>query len=699
MITGTSLLLGLGMFSNPVQAADQGQSGAVLTAKAAESESNSVAAEVEKSSIYQDETEVQDVNGETSTIGRIAQSQAEHNNLGVASMFHIFSKETTISADTNGNIATKVYHQGNEFGTRGESHNLTGTTDVNYIEKAESIGANTARTGQAKTVFGKNSDIVKQGHQVMINGTRLDHVKADDVRVEDELDAQHKYIDIDSELGKLTIRSAEFAKQEQSEGVEANFNDMNNRYVDVSKAKKDAEGNVYVDLDAEYLNAAQPVTFKGLSDEKIAPTIIINVKNSGSELDSNTQIKLAYTNNETINSSENHNRANKVLWNFGTELEKLNINSGYFMGSILAPNAAVVVNVNTDGNIVAEKVHISGGESHRWDLQSSNPKSFPHLNHGSFVVKSDPDDEESEDNKKDDDDDQNNSGDDENSNEDETPSSDDPDGNKKDDGKVPDSDDEETEDDATPTTEPVNHDDEDSTGNDDQDNPGDDGEVPDSEEKDDEDSTPSTNENNGEEPGNDNSTPEEDDHSNGDNQDDSGKQTSEDKPSKENSTSEEDDNETPPAPNTQNETPEPSNEETGSDPIVPSTTPVNNEFAAVEEPASESVAPSDENNSSSVSLASADNHASRQKVASDPAPAPMAESKKSTVSKTVAHPASIAAATKQVKVQIPTPVAPAQPETASLPQTGENTNHWSLLGLALSLFAAISGFVFDRKKN
>ena len=74
-----------------------------------------------------------------------------------------------------------------------------------------------------------------------------------------------------------------------------------------------------------------------------------------------------------------------MLWNFGKELKKLDVSSGYMMGSILAPNAVVTLNVNVDGNIVAEVVNVKGGESHRWDLQPSKPK-VPKLPDNEFIV-------------------------------------------------------------------------------------------------------------------------------------------------------------------------------------------------------------------------------------------------------------------------------------------------------------------------
>lgn len=70
--------------------------------------------------------------------------------------------------------------------------------------------------------------------------------------------------------------------------MQVNFNDMNNRYIDVSNAKKDEFNNIYVDLDVQYLMAPRPITIKGISEEKEAPTIIVNIRNSNAELTAGT---------------------------------------------------------------------------------------------------------------------------------------------------------------------------------------------------------------------------------------------------------------------------------------------------------------------------------------------------------------------------------------------------------------------------
>src|SRR5699024_12038377 len=81
-----------------------------------------------------------------------------------------------------------------------------------------------------------------------------------------------------------------------------------------------------------------------------------------------THLVLEYSDQNNVNgSSEKHGQANKLLWNFGTNLNSLNIDGDCHLGSILASNAHITTNVNVDGNIIGDKVTIKG-ESHRWDL-------------------------------------------------------------------------------------------------------------------------------------------------------------------------------------------------------------------------------------------------------------------------------------------------------------------------------------------
>lgn len=74
----------------------------------------------------------------------------DHNNaLGaVPSKFHIFSKSTTLSADTNGNIATSSFHGQTDFGTRNYN------SDLFYIKNINSpILPNAFRANKSKVVL------------------------------------------------------------------------------------------------------------------------------------------------------------------------------------------------------------------------------------------------------------------------------------------------------------------------------------------------------------------------------------------------------------------------------------------------------------------------------------------------------------------------------------------------------------------
>ena len=100
------------------------------------------------------------------------------------------------------------------------------------------------------------------------------------------------------------------------------------------------------------------------------PTIVINVTGipDGNQ-NISTQVQFNYIDGtNALPNSEGHTEPNHVLWNLGTGGQTFNFSSGRFMGSILAPNATINAGVNIDGNIVANVVNITGGESHRWDI-------------------------------------------------------------------------------------------------------------------------------------------------------------------------------------------------------------------------------------------------------------------------------------------------------------------------------------------
>lgn len=288
--------------------------------------------------------------------------------LGKAAGFHIFAGKTSSRADTNGNIATGELVSGQEFGTRGQSFNHT-SKDTYYIRKVSGIGSNAFRTGNNDVVLGDDTNVTFNGDQVFINGTRMDHLKKSDVRI------IKNHIDIDGELAKLADRADYLAGKHQSGNVVLNFSDMNNRTIDISNVK---EKVVIVELSSDFLEQPQDIIIKGLdSDTKDGQVVIVNVRSAKGTLNLSTKTRLIYDDNTQLSPNESHAKPNHILWNFGSKVKTVNISSGYFMGSVLAPKAEVNVDVNVDGNLVAQTVNIRGGESHRWDLWEPETPIFP----------------------------------------------------------------------------------------------------------------------------------------------------------------------------------------------------------------------------------------------------------------------------------------------------------------------------------
>ena len=288
--------------------------------------------------------------------------------LGKAAGFHIFAGKTSSKADTNGNIATGELVSGQEFGTRGQSFNHT-SKDTYYISKVSGIGSNAFRTGNNDVVLGDDTNITFNGDQVFINGTRMDHLKKSDVRI------IKNHIDIDGELAKLADHADYLAGKKQSDNVVLNFSDMNNRTIDISNVK---EKVVFIELPSDFLEQPQDIIIKGLdSDTKDGQVVIINVRSAKDTLNLSTKTRLIYDDNTQLSPNESHAKPNHILWNFGSGVKTVNISSGYFMGSVLAPNAELNVDVNVDGNLVAQTVNIRAGESHRWDLWEPETPIFP----------------------------------------------------------------------------------------------------------------------------------------------------------------------------------------------------------------------------------------------------------------------------------------------------------------------------------
>ena len=287
--------------------------------------------------------------------------------LKLASLFHIFANQASLSADTNGNLAVKILNGSNDFGTRGDSYNLT-SGDIYYIQQlAKDLQSNAFRNKTFNhVVLGKDVNVSIENNKVLINGITMDNLKPEDVYQDT---TGQTYIDFSDVFQQLISSSTSHTSTTQSKGVISNYSDMNNRYIDVSGVAAGTQ-IIYVNVPFEYLSDPQPITIKGISNSLTGPTIVINVTGIPDENQNiSTQVQFNYIDGtNALPNSEGHTEPNHVLWNLGTGGQTFNFSSGRFMGSILAPNATINAGVNIDGNIVANVVNITGGESHRWDI-------------------------------------------------------------------------------------------------------------------------------------------------------------------------------------------------------------------------------------------------------------------------------------------------------------------------------------------
>lgn len=298
---------------------------------------------------------------------------ADKHPLGIAGIFHIFGNEVTQNGHIAGNIAADKL-SGTNFGTNSNATNNLTNGDIHYVGNLN--GLNKIDGDNKVVIFGPDIEYrsFENDGAIEVNyGTaeKPDRRKVD-IPYNHIVQADQK-IDIQGELDKLSQKSDNWASQAQTEGVKADFNDLNNSWTDVSEAIKnagDSKEPIYVTIDAAHLSGdKRNITIKGIPAGAEAPMIILNVINiQGGDLTVQTHLVLEYADGNNIGgSSETPNQFNKLLWNFGTDVNKLHFAGDYHLGSVLATNAHITNAVNIDGNIIGNKVTVSG-ETHRWDL-------------------------------------------------------------------------------------------------------------------------------------------------------------------------------------------------------------------------------------------------------------------------------------------------------------------------------------------
>lgn len=294
--------------------------------------------------------------------------------LGIAGIFHIFGNEVDGQVHIAGNIAADKVSAG-DFGTNsGATSNLT-NGDIHYIGSIDHF--NKINGDNKLVIFAPDIEYrtYENGGAIQVNFGTKDEPKWQKVDIKHSHIIQaDKPLDIQGELDKLGEKSDNWASPSQTESVKADFTDHNNSLIDVSEAIKnagDSKEPIYVTVDASHISGdnKRNITIKGIPAGEDAPIIILNVTNvQNGDLTVKTHLVLEYSDQNNVNgSSEKHDQANKLLWNFGTNLNSLNIAGDYHLGSILASNAHITTNVTMDGNIIGDKVTIKG-ESHRWDL-------------------------------------------------------------------------------------------------------------------------------------------------------------------------------------------------------------------------------------------------------------------------------------------------------------------------------------------
>lgn len=298
---------------------------------------------------------------------------ADKHPLGIAGIFHIFGNEVTQNGHIAGNIAADKL-SGTNFGTNSNATNNLTNGDIHYVGNLNGLSK---IDGDNKVViFGPDIEYRSFENDGAIEVNYGTAEKPDwrkvDIPYNHIVQADQK-IDIQGELDKLSQKSDNWASQAQIEGVKADFNDLNNSWIDVSEAIKnagDSKEPIYLTIDAAHLSGdKRNITIKGIPAGAEAPMIILNVTNiQGGDLTVQTHLVLEYADGNNIGgSSETPNQFNKLLWNFGTDVNKLHFAGDYHLGSVLATNAHITNAVNIDGNIIGNKVTVSG-ETHRWDL-------------------------------------------------------------------------------------------------------------------------------------------------------------------------------------------------------------------------------------------------------------------------------------------------------------------------------------------
>jgi len=314
----------------------------------------------------------------------------EQRELGMASYFHIFAKEATLSNHVSGNVAVGTLNGNNNFGNDVPKEYLD--KDINYIEKVNKINGSSFiernNNDKNKIVFGIDNIInVNDPLNPEVNGTKMGHLNKDEI-YQDK--GTNKYIDFESYFNVLESKSAKISQRKSENYISAgDFEEPNKRVINLSDYTPDENNQIVITLNADVLNVDRTLRIAGLSVDKGGTNIVINVDMDGAtSYGMNSEIELYYDDGDGDQTEYGRRRGpdqteffddNHVLWNFYDSKNSDQLYHGTisfdrsFLGSLLAPKASVTINHNYDGNIVAENVLIKDGESHQWNYQGDDP--------------------------------------------------------------------------------------------------------------------------------------------------------------------------------------------------------------------------------------------------------------------------------------------------------------------------------------
>lgn len=185
--------------------------------------------------------------------------------LGVSSIFHVFGNEAHLDAHVHGNIAVKRLDNNVNTGTVNKGTYIT-DGDTYYIEQLTSpINESSFNSKDDYVIFGTGVDALARDGQVYLKYNDQDH-KMPNLGVNEVFnDPTDSYINIEKELAFLSEQSKQYLGKAQSAGVTFDFNDQNDQWIDVSKAKPDSNNCIYINVPFEYLQAPQAIKIRGLS--------------------------------------------------------------------------------------------------------------------------------------------------------------------------------------------------------------------------------------------------------------------------------------------------------------------------------------------------------------------------------------------------------------------------------------------------